>query len=230
VLKFYRDFTQTAPDELVTYAGLLSAPDGTPVTALVVCYCGDLATGDRVLAPLRTFGTPILDTVQPMAFPVMQTLLDAAVPDGNQNYWKSAFIKGLSDETIETIVGYAKQVTSPLTVVILEQYGGAIGRIPSDATAFAPREAEYDLGILSQWSDPSESSRHVSWTREFSEAMSPFTTGAYLLNFLGDEGHDTVRAAFGANYPRLAQLKAKYDPTNFFRVNQNVVPADAAAV
>jgi berberine-like enzyme len=110
-----------------------------------------------------------------------------------------------------------------------ESVNRADGRLHR-ATAFAPREAEYDLGILSQWSDPSESSRHVSWTREFSEAMSPFTTGAYLLNFLGDEGQDTVRAAFGANYPRLAQLKAKYDPTNFFRVNQNVVPADAAAV
>jgi hypothetical protein len=230
VLKFYREFTQGAPDELVTYFGLLSAPDGTPVAALVVCYCGDLATGERVLAPLRGFGTPMLDAVQPMPFPVMQTLLDAAVPDGNQNYWKSAFLQSLRDDAIETIVGFANEGTSALTAVLIEQYGGAVSRVASDATAYAPRQAEYDLGILTQWTEPSETPRHVSWTREFMEAMAPFKTGAYLLNFIGDEGDDTVRAAFGTNYARLSQVKAKYDPANFFRMNQNIVPADMAAI
>ncbi len=228
VLKFYRDFTRTAPDELGAYAGLLSAPDGTPVAALVICYCGDLGEGERVVAPLRSISAPLLDAVQPIAFPVMQSSLDAAVPDGNQNYWKSAFLRDLSDPAIEMIVRHADQASSPRTAVLVEQYGGAAGRVPSDATAFAHRDTDYDLGILTQWVDPTESERHIAWTREFANAMEPFRTGAYLLNFLGEEGDEVVRAAFGTNYARLAKVKAQYDPTNFFQVNQNITPAASA--
>jgi FAD/FMN-containing dehydrogenase len=229
VLKCYRDFTASAPDELVTYAALLSAPDGSPVVGFAVCYSGDLAEGERVLAPLRGFGSPILDAVQPMPFPVMQTLLDAAVPDGNQNYWKSTFLRELSDAAIDTIVTHTNESTSPLTVVLIEQYGGAASRVPGDVTAFSHRLAEYDFGILTQWTDPADSERHIAWTRRFAEAMAPYRSGAYLLNFLGDEADETIRAAFGPNYERLVVVKSKYDPTNFFRVNQNIAPAQGFA-
>ena len=230
VLRFFRDFTASAPDELGTYAALLSAPDGSPVVGFAACYSGDLAEGERALAPLRGFGAPILDAIQPMPFPVMQTLLDAAVPDGNQNYWKSTFLRELSDEAIETIVIHTNQATSPLTTVLVEQYGGAASRVAAEATAFAQRQAEYDFGILTQWVDPADSERHIAWTREFAEAMAPYRSGAYLLNFLGEEADEMIRAAFGANYDRLVTVKSKYDPANFFRVNQNVRPAEPMAI
>ena len=108
-MKFYRSFTASAPDELAAYAALMHTPDGLPVAAIAACYSGDLAEGERLLAPLRSFGTPLVDAIQPMPFPVMQTLLDAAVPDGNQNYWKSTFLRELSDEAIQVIVGHANR-------------------------------------------------------------------------------------------------------------------------
>jgi FAD/FMN-containing dehydrogenase len=228
MLQFFRDFTRDAPDELATYAALLHTPDGTPAAALAVCYTGDMDEGQRVLAPARAFGPPLADAVQPMPFPQMQTLLDGAVPDGQQNYWKSAFLESLSDDALRTIVGHANDATSPLTAVLVEQYGGAASRVGATDTAFGHRLSEYDLGILTQWSDPAENARHIAWTRAFADAMTPYQTGGYLLNFLGDEGAETIKAAFGPNYARLAEVKAKYDPTNFFRVNQNVLPAAVA--
>ncbi len=229
LLRFYRTFTESAPDELATYAGLLHTPDGQPAAAIVTCYCGDRAEGERLLAPLRSFGSPMVDAIQPMPFPVMQTLLDGAVPDGNQNYWKSAFLRALTDEAIDVIVSHANQATSPLTAVLVEQYGGVASRTGVKESAFGHRAAEYDLGILTQWADPKDSERHIAWTRAFAEAMAPFRSGAYLLNFLGEENDDTIKAAFGPNYDRLLEVKARYDPSNFFRVNQNIKPKAAAA-
>jgi FAD/FMN-containing dehydrogenase len=228
LLKFYRSLTEGAPDELAAYAALMHTPDGHPVAAIAVCYSGDLAAGERLLAPLRSFGSPLVDAIQPMPFPVMQTLLDAAVPDGNQNYWKSTFLRDLSDEAIEVIVSYANQATSPMTAVLVEQYGGAASRVGQGDTAFAQRHSDYDLGILTQWTEPAESRRHIEWTRDFADAMTPFRSGDYLLNFLGDETDDTIKASFGSNYARLVDVKRKYDPTNFFRVNQNVKPESVA--
>jgi hypothetical protein len=230
LLRFYRSFTQSAPDELAAYGALMHTPDGLPVAAVAVCYNGDLGEGERVLAPLRAFGPPIADLVQPMPMPVMQTLLDGAVPDGNQNYWKSAFLRELSDEAIATILEHANQATSPLTAVLIEQYGGAASRVGTTDTAFAQRHAQYDLGILTQWADAADSPRHIAWTRGFARAMEPFASGDYLLNFLGEENDDVIRSAFGANHARLVEVKTKYDPDNFFRVNQNIQPAAAAGV
>jgi FAD/FMN-containing dehydrogenase len=228
LLRFYRSFTQSAPDELATYAALLHTPDGMPAAGIVTCYCGDLAEGERVIAPLRGFGRPLMDMIQPMPFPVMQTVFDAAVPDGHHNYWKSSFLRELSDEAIDVIVRYANEASSPLSAVLIEQYGGAASRVGVHDTAFAQRQTQYDLGILSQWTDPAESARHVKWARDFWEAMSGHGSGAYLLNFLGEESDATIKAAFGANYDRLVEVKTAYDPTNFFRVNQNLQPKPVA--
>jgi hypothetical protein len=228
LLRFYRSFTQSAPDELAAYAALLHTPDGMPAAAIATCYCGDLAEGERHIAPLRSFGTPLMDAIQPMPFPVMQTIFDAAVPDGQQNYWKSAFLRELSDDAIDAVVQYANRATSPLTAVLIEQYGGAASRVAVPETAFAQRQTQYDLGILTQWADRADSERHIKWTREFWEAMTPYGSGAYLLNFLGEESDATIKAAFGVNHARLVEVKTKYDPTNFFRVNQNVQPRPVA--
>ena len=224
VLRFYRTFTQSAPEELTAYAGLLHTPDGTPAVAVIACYCGDLVGGEYALKPLREFGSPLLDAIQPMPFPRMQSLLDGAFPEGHQNYWKSTFLRELSDEAIGVLVEHANRATSPLTAVVIEYYGGAASRVGVSETAFAHRDAQYDVGILTQWTDPEELQRHVEWTRGVADALRPYSSGAYLLNFLDEEGDDTIRAAFGENYRRLVEVKNKYDPTNFFRLNQNIKP------
>jgi FAD/FMN-containing dehydrogenase len=225
VLRHYRDFMATAPEELTAYAGLITTPDGNPAAGLIVCWCGDLAAGERALQPLRRFGPPLLDAVQPMPFPSMQKLLDDAFLDGTYNYWKSTFVKELSDAAIDLIVAHADRALSPLTAVVVEYYAGAANRIGEAATAFAQRRAEYDVGIMAQWTDPAEAATHTAWARAFSDALKPHSSNAYLLNFVGEEPPDTIRAAFGSNYARLAELKAKYDPANFFSLNQNIKPA-----
>jgi FAD/FMN-containing dehydrogenase len=225
VIRHYRDFMVSAPEELTAYAALITTPDGHPAVAVVPCYCGDPAEGKLVLRPLREFGSPLMDAVQPMPFPVMQKLLDAAFPDGTHNYWKSDFVKELSDEVIDLIVAHANRMKSPLSAVVIEYYGGAAGRIGLSDTAFAQRQAEYDIGFMAQWTDAAETDVHVAWARDMAEAIRPHASGGHLLNFLGEESLETIRAAFGANYPRLAQVKKKYDPTNFFSINQNIKPA-----
>jgi hypothetical protein len=224
VLRFYRDFTQSAPEELTAYCALMHTPDGIPAVAVIACYCGDLTEGEKVFKPLRAFGSPMLDEIQPMPFPQMQTLLDAAFPDGNQNYWKSTFLRELSDDAIAVLVEHANRATSPLTGVTIEFYGGAASRVGVSESAFAQRQAQYDLVIVAQWVDPGESQRHIGWARGLADSMRPFSSGAYFLNFLGEEGEDTIKAAFGPNYDRLMTVKKKYDPKNFFSLNQNIKP------
>ena len=224
VIRHYRDFMASAPDELTAYAGLLCTPDGAPAVGVIACYCGDPAEGARVLQPLRAFGTPLADTIQPMPFPAMQTILDGAFPDGTFNYWKSTFLTGLTDEAIAIMVEHANRAGSPLSAVVIEMYGGAAGRVGPGDTAFAQRQAEYDIGIMAQWTDSADTDRHVAWARGLYDALKPYSSGGYLLNFLAEESPDTIRAAFGRNYPRLVEVKNKYDPTNFFSLNQNIQP------
>ena len=145
VLRFYREFTQSAPEELTVYAALIHTPEGVPAVAVVACYCGDLTEGQKVLKSLRSFSSPIADAIQPIAFPQMQTLLDGAFPDGNYNYWKSTFLRELSDDAIALLVEHANRATSPLTGVVIEYYGGAASRIGVADTAFAQRQAPFDL-------------------------------------------------------------------------------------
>lgn len=155
----------------------------------------------------------------------MQQLLDDAFPEGTYNYWKSTFVKDLSDAAIDLIVAHANRAQSPMSATVVEYYAGAANRVGETDTAFAQRRAEYDVGIMAQWTDPAEAERHTAWARAFSDALKPHSSNAYLLNYVGEESPDTIRAVFGRNYDRLAQLKAKYDPTNFFSLNQNIKPA-----
>ena len=225
VIRHYRDFLASAPEELTAYAALLCTPDGEPAVGVIPCYCGDLSEGERVIKPLREFGSPLLDAIQPMPFPVMQKLLDDAFPDGTQNYWKSTFVTELSDEVIDLIVEGANKAQSPLSAVVIEFYGGAAGRVGTSETAFAQRQSEYDIGIMAQWTDPAENDIHIGWARDLSDALSPYSSGGYLLNFLSEESPDTIKSAFGDNYSRLAEVKKKYDPENFLSLNQNIKPA-----
>jgi len=224
VLRFYRDFTQSAPEELTAYCALMHTPDGIPAVAVIACYCGDLTEGEKVFKPLRAFGSPMLDEIQPMPFPQMQTLLDAAFPDGNYNYWKSTFLREFGDDAIAVLVEHANRATSPLTGVVIEYYGGAAIRVGASETAFAQRQAQYSIAFLAQWTNPEESQLHIEWARALANSIRPYSSGAYYLNYLGEEGEDTIKAAFGLNHDRLMTVKKKYDPNNFFCLNQNIKP------
>lgn len=228
MLRFYRDFAPSAPDELTVYAAAVTTPDGMPAAALALCYCGDLEAGNRVIEPVRAFGQPIVDALGPMPYMAQQELLSRVFPDGRQNYWKAGLTATLTDEAIETIAEYAPRVPSPLTAIVIAGSGGAAARVAPDAMAYFHRSAIYNLMILSHWEDPADNDRNVSWTREFFEAVQPHLSGGVYVNDLNDprdEGDARVRAAYGGNYARLAALKAQYDPTNFFRQNQNIPPA-----
>jgi hypothetical protein len=199
-------------------------PDGTPAMGVMACYCGDLTEGERVLKPLRAFGSPVFDAIQPMPFPTMQKLVDEMSPDSTHNYWRSTFIRDFSDEVIDLIIEHGNRMESRLSRIVIQFFGGAAGRVAPADTAFAQRQAEYNVGIETQWTDAAESEKHIGWTRTLSDALRPYSSNGYLLNFIGDEEPDTIRAAFGSNYARLVELKTKYDPTNFFSLNQNVAP------
>ncbi len=226
VIRNFRDQIESAPDELAAYAAMLNAPDGAPIIGVIPCYCGDLSEGERALAPLRKFGSPVLDTVQPIPFPAMQSLLTAFFPDGNHNYWKSALQKQLPDDSIELIVSHANNMTSPLSAVVLEYYGGAAARVPKDATAFPHRDLPWDTLFLAQWTESTDTI-HRDWARSGEESLKPFSANAHVLSALDIETKEVIDAAFGPNLARLAAVKRKYDPSNFFRVNYNIDPAPA---
>ncbi|MBS3652305.1 FAD-binding oxidoreductase [Pseudaminobacter sp. 19-2017] len=228
VLRFYRDFMAQAPEDLTAYAGMVTSPDGVPVIAIICCWSGPMSEGERVLEPLRAFGPPLADVVQPMPFPAMQQLLDPAFPDGSYNYWKASFVPRLTDEVADLLVEHGNRIRSPMSAVVIEFYGGAPGRVGPSESAFAQRRAEYNIGIIAQWLDPAESAEHIQWARTFYDALEPHSSGDHFLNFQSEMADEVVRRSFGENYSRLVEVKRKYDPTNFFSLNQNIRPAEAA--
>ena len=229
VIRHFRDYITSAPDELTAYAALLHGPDGSPLVGVIPCYCGNIEEGQRVLEPLRRFGNPVLDAIQPMPLPAMQSLLGPSFPDGNQNYWKSTLQRELPDDAISAIVEHTNRLDSPLSVVALEYYGGAAGRIPNEATAFPHRDLPWDILFIAQWTDPAQTNLHRDWARSGEEMLRPFSENAHLLSVLDVEADDVIKTAFGPNLSRLAAIKKKYDPTNFFRVNQNINPGTPSA-
>jgi hypothetical protein len=224
VLRFYDDFVKTAPDELSTAASLALTPDGQPAVSIVVCYCGALDEGERVLRPLRTFESPTDDSIQPMPYPALQGAPDEGFPSGQLHYWKSGYLRDLTEGAIETLLRFVSRMPSSASGVGLQQMHGVASRVAPTATAFAHRAEQYDFLILSQWPDAAGSERNIEWTRALFEAMRPHLEDAVYVNNLGDEGPSRVRAAYGENYPRLAAVKKAYDPDNLFRANQNIAP------
>jgi hypothetical protein len=224
-LRFYRDVTATAPDELTALAALLTSPDGVPVVAIAPFYNGPIEVGEEVMQPLRAFGPPLADHVGPMNYLQVQTMLDAMMPAGLRNYWKTNFLKELSDEAIDTLVTSFATVPSALTAAVIEQFGGAVGRIGEDETAFSPRDQRFNLVIASRWTNPAESEKHRQWTRDLWDVMQPFATDAVYVNYLPEDEDDRVKALYGAaKYERLVRLKNTYDPANFFQLNANIKP------
>jgi hypothetical protein len=224
VLRFYRDFTPTAPDELTSYVFMLTTPEGVPVVAMMCCYCGDLAAGEQILRPLRTFGSPLADAVKPMPYQTLQSLLDEAYPAGLHSYYKSHYLTQISDELIDIMVDRFARVPSPMSALGFEQFGGAVGRVGVEDTAFRHRHVAYDIAILGEWADPATSAVNIQWVREVASMTEPFATGGVYVNFLGEDGEEQVKAAYGSHFQRLVALKRKYDPSNFFHLNQNIKP------
>jgi hypothetical protein len=225
VLRFYREFAATQPDEVTTYAGLLTTPDRVPVVALVTCCLGPLDEGEHIIAPLRHFGSPVADTIGPIPYTAMQAIIGANFPPGRLNYWKSSLTNEINDEAIEAVVDYVRRVPSPFTAVVFADCHGAYSRVDKRATAYSHRDLQYDLVILSSWVAAADSDRNIRWTREVFDAMQPHMSQNVYVNDLGDdEGSERVRNAYGTNHARLVELKNRYDPANLFRLNQNIRP------
>ncbi len=225
VLRFYRDFALGAPDEMTTGAGMVTSPEGQPAVAIIACHSGSLEAGEAAVRPLREYGPPMADLLGPMPYVAMQSMLYAGFPKGAHNYWKSSFLRELSDGVIDAMVEHHMSVPSPLSAAFLEQVGGAVRRVDADETAFAHRDADFNLIIVSLWPDPMTTEANVRWARDLWDAVQPWATEGVYVNYLGEEETDRVRAAYGEEkYHRLAALKAKYDPTNLFRFNQNINP------
>jgi FAD/FMN-containing dehydrogenase len=227
VLHFVRDFAADAPDEVFVIGGVLSTPDGTPVSAIVLAHSGSLEEGERALAPARQFGSPIADLVQPMPYVQRQKLMDDGMAaHGIQRYWKSGFTPRPSDEIIDLMVEGGSTFTSPMSAIITYPLGGQIIRPAPDHTAYALRTLLWDVNVIGQWVDPSESARHINWVRGLWGRIEPRLDGTVYINHATeDEAPATIRASYGSNHARLVELKRKYDPDNFFRVNANIPPA-----
>jgi FAD/FMN-containing dehydrogenase len=225
VFQFYRDYARNCPDEALAAAALMTSPDGTPVVAVIVAYIGDLAAGEAVVAPVRKYGSPLLDTIAPTSYVQLNTLFDAAVPYGGvQRYWKSSFLKELGDDLVEILVERSAKMLSPMSMVMFFHLHGAAARVDRNATAFGLRQDQWDYDVISQWTDTAETAQHVQWTREYWTAVEPFATGEVYVNHLDAEEATRIRAAYGGHYDRLVALKNKFDPSNLFRMNQNIRP------
>jgi FAD/FMN-containing dehydrogenase len=223
-LKFYAEYSLAAPDELSLVAILATSPTGQLVVVISACYVGPLAEGERVLRPLRTFGKPAADDIGPVSYVDVQRRADAIFPHGLHYYWKSGFVTRITASAIDVLVDRFPTVSSPKSLLVYQQYGGAVGRLGQTETAFAHRQAQYDFLVISVWSDRTESESHIGWARETWDMMQPFTTGAFYVNNLLDEDEARIRTAYGQNWERLVALKNRYDPTNLFRLNANVRP------
>jgi FAD/FMN-containing dehydrogenase len=224
-LRFYREFTQSAPRALTVYAAMMTDPDGNRVLAFICCYNGNPDDGREVLRPLIEWGPPLAVDLNAMPYQAMQTMLDEGFPPGMSVYWRGDFIETLSDQVIDALLESFAQVTSPLSALVVEQFGGACRDFGPEHSAFGHRDADFNIAIISRWDDESEPDRHVNWARSTHDAIRPHSSGVYV-NYVGDgEAEDRIREAYGPDtYERLARLKADYDPENVFRSNQNILP------
>lgn len=234
VLRFYRDFIRDAPDELSVYLNLRSAPDlpwvpvelrGTPVVVLIPFYAGDLDEGERLLRPLREFGPPAADLLKRKPYVEQQAMFDATVPHHWSYYWKSHYLPPLTDAAIDVLVENAWTKKSPASYTIIFHLGGRISRLPDDHSAASGRDAAHAVNINGAWPEGGPDHPDINWCRGLFAALEPHATGGVYVNFMhNDEGEARVEASYGKRFDRLAGIKARYDPENLFRSNQNIPP------
>jgi hypothetical protein len=234
LLRFWRDFIQTAPEDINGWFGFATVPPVPMFPAehhlkkmcvVAWCYTGDPAKAEEVFKPIRQFSPPVMDFCGPIPFPALQSLFDGLYPAGLQWYWKADFFQELSDKAIDLHMKYAERLPSPHSTMHLYPINGAAQRVGKGETAFSFREAKFAEVIVGVDPDPANNPRLMQWARDYWLALHPFSSGGGYVNMMMDEGEDNVKAAYRDNYARLAQVKGKYDPGNLFRVNQNVKPA-----
>ena len=230
MLHFYRDFTANAPDHVETQAGAMIGPPGTPVEGQVagwmaICHSGPLADGERVVAPLKTFGPPVMDFIGPTSYSAIQTMFDAGMAITTRNYWRSSFVPELGDDVLDSLVEHAPDMPRPGTLLLIEHMGGAISRVGEHETAFANRGAAYNVSVLSSWLEPEADEQNIAWTRQFGDQLNSFSTGGAYVNYMANADNPAaVRAAYEANFERLADVKRKYDPDGFFNPGEILKP------
>jgi FAD/FMN-containing dehydrogenase len=239
VIRGYRDFIESAPEELVTGLAFVQAPPapfvppemvGTPVLGVIVLYIGDVDAGTEAAAALRAIGPPAMDLLEPMPYTAFQAMVDDFAPTGWQNYHRGEHLAELSDGAIDAYVSVGPQRISPKTQAIIFRTGGAVSRVPSESTAASHRSSTYMAHPLACWQDAADDEVNIAWVRAFSDAMRPFTTGGVYLNFEQNEDEEHVRRGYTPQtYARLVALKEKWDPGNLFRVNQNIKPSQSGA-
>jgi FAD/FMN-containing dehydrogenase len=227
VLRFYREYASQAPDELTASASLMTTPDGTPAVTISLCYCGPLGEGERLVESVRTLGSPLVDLIRPQPYLTLITRADAGAPPGRCYDERALTLADLSDEAIDTITEGFRACTSPASIILIQHLHGAASRISPTATAFALRKTTYVISVLAAWSGDEirQEDHHMGWVRTVCEALEPRAESGVYVNFLGNEGEGCVRASYGNNYERLVALKQRYDPTNFFSLNQNIKPS-----
>jgi FAD/FMN-containing dehydrogenase len=223
VLRFYRDLTASAPDELTAYAALTAAPDGSRIAALAACYAGAVEDGERALRGANRVTTPVLDNLGPLPYVVQQSMMDDAYARGRYYYWGSCFLDELTDEIIDILAEAAPTEPAPTQLALaVEHLDGAVSAAGEDATAFGHRTARYDILIDASWNDPADTERCIAWARSVRAALAPHSRDTGYVNYDPDEG--AAAAAYGARYARLQDIKRRYDPENVFRRNQNIAP------
>jgi FAD/FMN-containing dehydrogenase len=235
LLKEYRQLMTKAPEELAVWVVMRLAPPlpflapevhGTGMLAFAACWSGDHAAGEKALAALRALGKPYADVIGPAPWTAWQSVIDPLLTPGVRNYWKSHSFKELSDGLIEQLVASANKLPSPDCEIALAQLGGAVNRVPADATAYPHRDVQFVMNVHTRWSSPGDDRACIAWARELFDSTAPFGTGGVYVNFMPeDEVQRVARGAYGPNYDRLARLKTRYDPDNVFRQNMNIAPA-----
>lgn len=233
VFNHYRSFASSSPDQATCWVILRKAPPlpflplevhGKEVFVIAAIYAGDIKEGEKILEPLRRFGNPIADVIAPVHFAAWQQAFDPLLTPGARNYWKSHNYTALADDLLDILIEYARQLPSPSTEIFVGQLGGAINRIAPDATAYPHRNANFVMTVHTRWESRSDDMMCIEWAKELADKTAPYSTGGVYVNFIS-EGENRIAAAFSSNYERLAKIKLKYDPENFFRVNQNILPA-----
>jgi FAD/FMN-containing dehydrogenase len=234
LLPEFRRIAKQAPDELTTWVVMRKAPPlpflpaewhGKEVLIFAACYSGDMKEGEKAMKALRGLGKPIADVVSPHPFAAWQAAFDPLLTPGARNYWKSHDFADLPDAAINVILDAVRQLPSPECEVFIAHVGGAMARVAANATAWPNRDAHFIMNVHTRWRDKAQDQGCIAWARHLFEAAAPFASGSVYVNFMPDDEKDRVEKAYGTNYRRLAEIKRRYDPSNLFRMNQNIRPA-----
>ena len=233
IMRWYRRFIATAPNDIYGFFAFHTVPPWPPfpehlhnkkMCGIVWCYTGAMKKAEKAFKPIRSFKTPALDLVGPIPHPALQSLFDRLYPSGMQWYWKADFVKTLSDEAIAQHIRHAEEMPTLQSTMHLYPINGAVRRVKKSATPWWHRDATWSQVIVGVDPDPANKDKVSKWAKEYWSALHPYSTGGAYINFMMEEGEDRIRATYGSNYRRLAKIKKRRDPTNFFRVNQNIKP------